>query len=516
MQKNSPILLFLLSLILSINVNAQTYTDFFSNDKYKVKEFSDCTPDVTIIENKDDTIWITFADAANPSNCRIMSLDKSLNIVSNTLINYTASVSNIVSYKINDKFYGIYYTHYSDTKWDTLQLRCFDRDGNNLIDKDLWIKSDDDTLWINKGFHLMRLSNDNFFIIANACYPSTNTAEYPYASDAVRCMLVDTLGNIIRTKTYPLKTNVNSMNICEVGNHIVIDKVPLSLYGIPTGEFSNYGMTIIDKETLEIEDSIPRGPTFEPNELKFMTYNKYALTGINDSIFAAITDVGGRLRLYIININTKETIDSIKYIVEGGDSVYPPSPGSVEADVNAGVIFSRNLFSFVNPDSIYVQYFTGYSLELLNFSKSGNINFTYRIDSLKTPLFTLRGIKATQDGGVFTSIFAFNSSGKRVVYLIKFHPDGLIGLTNIETGDKESIKVYPNPGKDYIYVDIEASNFKSSDIELFDMQGRLVKKAKLKSKLGNRINVSNLNAGAYTYNVSVNGKTISGKVIVGK
>ena len=48
------------------------------------------------------------------------------------------------------------------------------------------------------------------------------------------------------------------------------------------------------------------------------------------------------------------------------------------------------------------------------------------------------------------------------------------------------------------------------------MQGKLVKKAKLKSKQGNRINVSNLNAGAYTYNVSINGKTISGKIIVGK
>ena len=51
---------------------------------------------------------------------------------------------------------------------------------------------------------------------------------------------------------------------------------------------------------------------------------------------------------------------------------------------------------------------------------------------------------------------------------------------------------------------------------LFDMKGKLVKKAKLKSKLGNRVGVSNLNAGAYTYNVSINGKTVSGKIIVGK
>jgi len=48
------------------------------------------------------------------------------------------------------------------------------------------------------------------------------------------------------------------------------------------------------------------------------------------------------------------------------------------------------------------------------------------------------------------------------------------------------------------------------------MQGKLVKKAKLSAKHRNRIDVSNLNAGAYTYNVSLKGKTISGKVIVGK
>ncbi|MDD4685441.1 MAG: T9SS type A sorting domain-containing protein, partial [Bacteroidales bacterium] len=89
-------------------------------------------------------------------------------------------------------------------------------------------------------------------------------------------------------------------------------------------------------------------------------------------------------------------------------------------------------------------------------------------------------------------------------------------LTNVETGERETIKVYPNPAKDYIYVDIDATNFDKGEIELFDMQGKLVKRAKLNAKQGNRVDVSNLNAGAYTYNVSLNGKTISGKIIVGK
>ena len=58
--------------------------------------------------------------------------------------------------------------------------------------------------------------------------------------------------------------------------------------------------------------------------------------------------------------------------------------------------------------------------------------------------------------------------------------------------------------------------YKSRTTELIDMQGRIVKTAKLKAKQGNRIDVSSLSAGAYTYNVSLNGKTISGKIIIGK
>lgn len=48
------------------------------------------------------------------------------------------------------------------------------------------------------------------------------------------------------------------------------------------------------------------------------------------------------------------------------------------------------------------------------------------------------------------------------------------------------------------------------------MQGRIVKPAKLNAKQGNRVDVSSLSAGAYTYNVSLNGKTIRGKIIIGK
>ena len=101
-------------------------------------------------------------------------------------------------------------------------------------------------------------------------------------------------------------------------------------------------------------------------------------------------------------------------------------------------------------------------------------------------------------------------------WILKFSPNGLVGLTNIETGEKESVKVYPNPASDFILVDVECLNFKSSNIELFDMQGKLVKASRLNSQKGNIVDVSSLSSGAYTYNVTLNGKTLSGKIIIGK
>ena len=511
-------IIFLILTCFVVNANAQTYDTIFTNDKYKVTEFSDNIPETILLDNDDDTIWISYLEDLNYANCRIIALDNNLNIISNTLINYTPSVANMVNYKINDKFYGIYYT---DAFYkDTLQLRCFDRDGNVMVNKSLWTKNYEDTLWINRGIFHKRLSNNNFFLIANACYPSNPNR---YGSNAVKLFLFDTLGNIINSKTYPLETKANIMHLTEAGSQMIISKIFVyNVYPIE-GVFATDGMTIVNKETLEVEDSIPSTPFFEmfPNgDSVYWCFDHYRVGGINDSIFAALKICANKPNLHIINKNTKEILHETIYSLEGADINWPPSIDSTSAD--SGDDFGPGdygKYSFINPDSIYTYYFAvrgATYLELLNFGISGNVNFTYRFTFSGVSL-QLRGIKATQDGGVVVSAFGTSPNTlKRASWLIKFNPSGLIGLTNVETGERETIKVYPNPAKDYIYVDIEATNFDKGEIELFDMQGKLVKRAKLNAKQGNRVDVSNLNAGAYTYNVSVNGKTISGKVIVGK
>ncbi|MFA7081936.1 MAG: T9SS type A sorting domain-containing protein [Bacteroidales bacterium] len=500
MKKTS--ILILLSLILSTGINAQTLTEIYSNDDFKVKEFTGDFPEIFIINNKDDdTIWVSYFDQTL-ENSKIISLTKDLNIISNTLINYPPIVLKSFEYKINDKFYRVSYKNQ-----DTLQFRCFDRNGNNLIDKSLWIKNNEDTLWINtmEYFKYRSLSNNNFLLIANAQYPS-NTDEY--GSDAIRLILFDTLGNILNTKTYPLKSFIIETRICEVGEHLLLEKVPFT--ASPNEYFCYRGISYINKETLEIEDSIPRGPFVDtlPNGEIRRSHHLNNIIAINDTTFAGLFQGPDYIKINIYNKKTKEIIHQIK----------PTTSTNISTENHNNFYVDR--FVFNNTDSIYTHYVDNGSLTLLNFSATGNINFQYKLlfssDYIKNN--GVIGMKITEDGEVIIATYGYTMQPnfKVVRWLIKFNPDGLVNLTDIETGDKETIKVYPNPARDYINVDIECTNFKQSDIELFDMQGKLVKKAKLKSKQGNRVDVSNLNAGAYTYNVFINGKTISGKIIVGK
>ena len=496
-------MIFLFILIcFAISASAQTFTEIYRNDKFKINEFTGNLPEIFIINNKDDdTIWVSYYDQSL-DNSKIISLTKDLNILSSTIINYPLVLSSF-TYKIHNKLYRV-----SFTNQDTLKFRCFDRNGNNLIDKSLWVKNNEDTLWFNNwaAFKYRVLSNNNFLLIANAQYPSDTTEIY--SSKALKLILFDTLGNILRTKTYPLKSVSTDTRICEVGEHLILEKLPIT--ASPTDYFCYRGISYINKETLEIEDSIPRDPFFDtlPNGTICSSHHLYNIIAINDTIFAGLFQVCGKIKIHIFNKNTKDIIHIIQ----------PDTSTDIDTENNNDINFDR--FVFNNTDSIYTHYVDNGSLTLLNFSATGNINFQYKLafpsDYMKGN--DVNGMKITEEGEVIIATYGYTMppNYKLVGWLIKFHPKGLINLTNIETGEKETIKVYPNPAKDYVYVDIEVTNFKKGEIELFDIQGKLVKKAFLSAKLGNRVDVSNLNAGAYTYNVSLNGKTLSGKVIVGK
>ncbi len=86
-----------------------------------------------------------------------------------------------------------------------------------------------------------------------------------------------------------------------------------------------------------------------------------------------------------------------------------------------------------------------------------------------------------------------------------------LATEEIKQNALESVKVYPNPAKDYLQVELpkEIKNFR---LEISDMTGRLI----LNKENESRINLSGLSDGAYMVTVKSDGKTAVRKVIISK
>ncbi|MDD2192825.1 MAG: T9SS type A sorting domain-containing protein [Bacteroidales bacterium] len=487
-------LLFILLLIGSISVNSQTFTEIYRGDYYKIIGISNARNNtLNIYKNYDeDNLFIKSYGYPSDTDSYFL-IDDALNVIKQyefhkSFIEPDFCILNNKIYSFRgDIVWGNYY-YYQD-----MWLLMYDSIENRLH-KDTIMRFDDDTLkWTDLKKWLL---SDRNIMISLESYPKS---QQDGSSQATKLIKIDTLGNVLNTKIFYHKSL--TVDFGEMPNHYMY-----AINGSTIGweEMQEHcAVYYLNKETLEIEDSI-KG------------YDVRQLTPINDSLFV-FTFFGGSGYLTfdsmsvftLMNINTKRITP-----------VQSRKPGGYGEPPFFQTYSDYSLIDFRTPDSIYAAYivrnsfsdYTDANIGFTNFNINGDTNFTYKIDYDNGIYKQIQGVKATKDGGVIIAAYSDDDDA----WLIKFKPTGLISLTSIKSGDKESIKVYPNPAKDYIYVDIEASNFKQSDIELFDMQGKLVKKAKLKSKLENRINVSNLNAGAYTYNVSVNGKTISGKIIVGK
>lgn len=490
-------IIILLLLIISIGVNAQTFNGLYRNDYCKIKGISNeriNVLDVIYNYDKDGLFLRSFGYPSDTINYFL--IDDALDIIRKNPF-YGNFIN--VCFKLNSNLYGFLgssiivstspYIYYLEN----LRLHCFDSIGN-IISVDTIVRFNDDTLKWNCSQDWFL--SDKSSIVCLRSYPTVDGA-----AKATKLIKIDTLGNVLSTKIFYHKNN--TVDLCEMKNNIMF-----AINGEDTYYTMNEDCAIyyLNKETLEIEDSI-KG------------YDVDQMTPINDSIFAYTFFYGSEVLSFgdndsmscfnLMNIKTKKTTP-----------VQSRRPGGLNQPPFFSTYSDYKIIDFRTPDSIYAAYIVrnnylnvnDANIEFVNFNINGDTNFTYKINFEDSVFKQIQGIKATADGGVIIAAY----SGTNDAWLIKFKPSGLIGLTNVETQEQESIRVYPNPAKDYVNVDIECTNFKASDIELFDMQGRIVKKSKLNAKQGNRIDVSSLNAGAYTYNVSLNGKTISGKLIIGK
>ncbi len=490
----------LLSILFSPIIKGQTDT---IDNKIIVKNYQRHAYPIHDFDN-DNTIW--FGNYSI-NGMIVYQIDNDLNII-DSIYNPIDTISVFpLFFKMNNKLYGTngIITGNNDifsSVIDSIYFYYNDLNGNNIDAKLIYSESENNDsssiATLDKTYTFVTKDN-NIALLLIAVEPDFEW-RFP------RIMIVDTLGERIGFKEYK---NLRSKRgtafaITENEDFIILYQTP--------GDYSNVYNTkafYINKSTLEINDS-----AFFNEPIALFNFKT-----INDSIAISISPFvanfdGDYYKYYANIINEKRLIQSSIISIDIDSlsfyDVYIPEYQTRVDFVNEDSIY---YCTFLNANTgIYDPNYSGV-MQILNFGVDGNINFDYRfiLDTLQP--IQINGVKATSDGGLFATLYnLFNGTTN----VIKFMPNGFIGLINIETGEKETIKVYPNPAKNFVYVDIEASNFEKGEVELFDMQGKLVKKAKLSAKQGNRVDVSNLNAGAYTYNVSLNGKTLSGKVIVGK
>ena len=495
-MKKSSLLFILLAISISFSLNAQVFTTSYMNDSVEIKENNN----------------ITYNNNSY-SNYKIMNYDNDgywSKVSDHEIINYNDTLGEICSVEISTpRDYQIKYGN----KLYLLNYACHDEMDTNflfttVVDSISFFYYDISSRtesYVNINDSLVEFLYRYIFLeqskeIAIVSAPRIDIMDSNSIINAnhFKVTIIDTLGNILRYNNINKELHAFSFDV--QANNILIS-------GMRSGTNENISnIYYIDKLSLELVDSI----NTDRNYMYFRTINDSIICGINASQY---------INIAMYNTRSKTVINNYYQI----NSPRASSPWS-------WLDCSRIFIDFKNSDSIffscelrdgspYGPIYNSYGIEIFNFKLDGSLNYRYLFNNYKPEYVRgIRGVTATNDYGLILDVNSRNNDITSNAWLLKYSPygNGYESLNDIEINNQSLVNVYPNPAKDFINVDIEATNFKKSEIELFDMQGKLVKKAKLNSKKENRIDVSNLNSGAYTYNVMLNGKTISGKVIIGK
>lgn len=118
---------------------------------------------------------------------------------------------------------------------------------------------------------------------------------------------------------------------------------------------------------------------------------------------------------------------------------------------------------------------------------------------------------ATNDGGCIVTGGAYDDASSRYdLFVLKINADGTVGTNEVLIEDLRPYTYYPNPAQDELHLQF-SPDIKPTQIELYDLQGRLVR---MQRKGLESLNMEGLASGAYTMRVTLEGgKVFSDKVI---
>jgi len=90
-----------------------------------------------------------------------------------------------------------------------------------------------------------------------------------------------------------------------------------------------------------------------------------------------------------------------------------------------------------------------------------------------------------------------------------------LSINETLTSTEKDILLYPNPFKDYLYLDFKTNNYKGTEYQIFDAQGKLIKTDKIiQSK--SEFNFSFLPSAMYIIRINQNGENLKTFKIIKK
>lgn len=91
------------------------------------------------------------------------------------------------------------------------------------------------------------------------------------------------------------------------------------------------------------------------------------------------------------------------------------------------------------------------------------------------------------------------------VILTQGFQQGYFEITSVgePLSNEFEIKIYPNPAREYVYVDLKSNEIKSTVVEIFNMDGKLVYNQKFDYAAGpNQVTLNGLNSNQYILRVT--------------
>ena len=521
------ITIFLVTILACFSLQAQEADSVFYGNNYTEKFFGAQTCR-NYTKEGDSNIYILMSKGNILNNAYTLVIDDSLNLKRyphDTVFKegygyfYFGDQINFQINEIGYRFYAHRQLYSSTNIWiDTVAMTDLCLQKFNITNSiyntraTIFDFTNDSIKWLY--FQIKSLKNNNILICL--VDTTTNTTEL---SHKVKLIEIDTLGNVIKTK---LINHLNrSIDVCEVNDTTIL----LSLDG---GDNINWieGNAVIyylDRNTFDIKDSMNGFPITHMKRLTDDMIFAYCEVGEN----LQINPIG---KLNIFNIAT-QLFTTINYQPQGHNSSNPYSQNSYNIFMPYGGEYKMdddnncNVTDFMHLDSVYTCYYVSRNgnnfynshIEILGLNvQQLDTNFVFPMYFDTTSKNIIEVIKATKDGGVIfvcKSGINYNTYFYEM-YAVKFMPNGFASIRDLTTGEKESIRVYPVPAKDWVCVQIESKNIGvGSNISIYNMSGELATQQAL-TKADTKINVSSLAAGAYTYAVVLNGKSLSGKLII--